>query len=304
MMSTVLPIPVITQTNFPGLKLRSRGKVRDIYEFDDALLIVATDRISAFDVVMAQGIPFKGKVLTQISEFWFEQTKEIVPNHLLSTIVYDFPSVCKPYFRELEDRSMLVKKTKPLPIECVVRGYLSGSGWLEYKENQRVCGIRLPAGLVESDKVPEPIFTPATKEEVGTHDENISFDKAAAIVGGELADKVRDLSIRIYKSAAAIAEEKGIIIADTKMEFGLDEDGELYLIDELLTPDSSRFWPKDKYQPGRGQESFDKQFVRDYLLSVNFNKKPPPPKLPEEVIFKTAGLYLEALKRLSGKTLV
>ncbi len=304
MMSTVLPIPVITQTNFPGLKLRSRGKVRDIYEFDDALLIVATDRISAFDVVMAQGIPFKGKVLTQISEFWFEQTKEIVPNHLLSTIVYDFPSVCKPYFRELEDRSMLVKKTKPLPIECVVRGYLSGSGWLEYKENQSVCGIRLPAGLVESDKVPEPIFTPATKEEVGTHDENISFDKAAAIVGGELADKVRDLSIRIYKSAAAIAEEKGIIIADTKMEFGLDEDGELYLIDELLTPDSSRFWPKDKYQPGRGQESFDKQFVRDYLLSVNFNKKPPPPKLPEEVIFKTAGLYLEALKRLSGKTLV
>ncbi len=303
-MSTLLQVPVVTQTDLPGLKLRNRGKVRDIYEFDDALLIVATDRISAFDVVMAQGIPFKGKVLTQISEFWFRQTQDIVPNHLLSTIVYDFPSVCKPYWRDLEDRSMLVKKTKPLPIECVVRGYLAGSGWLEYKENQSVCGIKLPSGLVESDRLPEPIFTPATKEEVGKHDENISFERAAAIVGRDVAEKVRDLSIKIYKRAAATAEKKGIIIADTKMEFGLNDNGELILIDELLTPDSSRFWPKDKYQPGKGQESFDKQFVRDYLLSVNFNKKPPPPKLPEEVIFKTAGLYLEALKKLSGKTLM
>ncbi|MGH2567869.1 MAG: phosphoribosylaminoimidazolesuccinocarboxamide synthase [Bacteroidota bacterium] len=303
-MSTLLHLPVLTQTHFLGLALRNRGKVRDLYEFDDALLIVATDRISAFDVVMAQGIPFKGKVLTQISEFWFEQTRDIVPNHLVSTIVYDFPSVCKPYWRVLEDRSMLVKKTKPLPIECVVRGYLSGSGWLEYKENQTVCGIKLPAGLVESEKLPEPIFTPATKEDVGKHDENITFDRAAAIVGIGAAETLRDFSLNIYKRAAAMAEEKGIIIADTKMEFGLDEKGKIILIDELLTPDSSRFWPKDKYESGRGQESFDKQYVRDYLLSINFNKKPPPPTLPEEVIFKTAGLYVEALKKLSGKTLV
>jgi phosphoribosylaminoimidazole-succinocarboxamide synthase len=297
-------VPVITQTNFPDLKLAHRGKVRDIYDFGDSLLIVATDRLSAYDVVMQQGIPFKGKVLTQISDFWFEQTKDIIANHLNSAIVYDFPTACKPYWRDLEQRSMYVKKTKPLPIECVVRGYLSGSGWLEYKETQSVCGIKLSPGLVESDRLPEPIFTPATKEEVGKHDENITFERTVSMIGKDLAGRVREISLDIYERAAALAEQKGIIIADTKMEFGLDAKGELILIDELLTPDSSRFWPKDKYQPGKGQESFDKQFVRDYLNSINFNRKPPAPMLPEDVIFKTSALYLEALRRLSGKTLV
>jgi phosphoribosylaminoimidazole-succinocarboxamide synthase len=297
-------VPVVTQTSFPTLTLTGRGKVRDIYDFGDSLLIVATDRLSAYDVVMQQGIPFKGKVLTQISDFWFEQTQDVTANHLKSSIVYDFPSACKPYWNDLEQRSMLVKKTKPLPIECVVRGFISGSGWIEYKETQSVCGIKLPPGLVESDRLPEPIFTPATKEEVGKHDENITFERAASMIGKDLAERVRDISLEIYTRAAATAEQKGIIIADTKMEFGLDEKGELILIDELLTPDSSRFWPKDKYQPGKGQASFDKQFVRDYLNSINFNRKPPAPMLPEDVIFKTSALYLEALKRLSGKTLV
>jgi len=286
------------------LKLRNRGKVRDIYEFKDSLLIVATDRLSAYDVIMAQGIPFKGKVLTQISEFWFEETKDIIPHHIISTIVYDFPTECKPYWKDLEDRSMLVKKTKPLPVECVVRGYLSGSGWEDYRKSKSVCGITLPDGLVESSKLSEPLFTPATKEEVGRHDENIPFAQMAGMVGKDLAERVRDISIKVYERASSIAERKGIIIADTKMEFGMDENGELILIDELLTPDSSRFWPKDKYEPGRTQESYDKQFVRNYLLSINFNKKPPPPKLPEDVIFRTSGLYLEALKKLSGKALV
>ena len=303
-MSSTLKIPVVTETNFSGLKLVSRGKVRDIYDFGDTLLIVATDRLSAYDVVMGQGIPFKGAVLTQISEYWFEQMGDVVPNHLISTIVYDFPSSCKPYWADLDHRAMFVKKTKPLAIECVVRGYLSGSGWKEYKETQSVCGIKLPGGLVESDRLPEPIFTPATKEDVGKHDENIDFDRAASIVGKGIAEQVRDISLKIYNRAASIAETKEIIIADTKMEFGLNDKGELVLIDELLTPDSSRFWPKDKYTPGKGQESFDKQFVRDYLDSINFNRKPPAPKLPENVIFKTSALYLEALKRLSGKTLV
>jgi phosphoribosylaminoimidazole-succinocarboxamide synthase len=296
--------PVILQTNFPGLKLKNRGKVRDIYDFGDALLIVATDRISAFDVVMNEGIPYKGKVLTQISDFWFEQTQDIIQNHIISSIVYDFPGECKPYWDALSDRSMYVKKTKPLAVECIVRGYISGSGWNEYQKSQSVCGIKLPAGLLESSKLPEPIFTPSTKAEMGLHDENISFEQAANIIGRELAEKVRDASIRIYLRGAKIAEEKGIIIADTKMEFGLNENGELVLIDELLTPDSSRFWPKDKYEAGRGQDSYDKQFVRDFLLSINFNKKPPAPKLPEDIIFKTSALYLEALKRLSGRTLV
>lgn len=303
-MSTNFLVPIITQTNFPGLKLINRGKVRDIYDFGDALLIVATDRISAFDVVMNEGIPFKGKVLTQISDYWFEQTKDIVPNHVISSIVYDFPSACKPHWDTLSDRSMFVKKIKPLPVECVVRGYLSGSGWNEYQKSKSVCGIRLPDGLVESSRLPEPIFTPATKEEIGKHDENISFEQTCNMISTELAEKVREASIKVFSRGSQIAEEKGIIIADTKMEYGCDENGELILIDELLTPDSSRFWPKDKYQPGRGQDSFDKQFVRDYLLSINFNKKPPAPKLPDDVVFKTSALYLEALKRLSGRTLV
>jgi phosphoribosylaminoimidazole-succinocarboxamide synthase len=294
----------VTQTNFAGLKLLNRGKVRDIYDFGDALLIVASDRLSAYDVIMGEGIPFKGKVLTQISEYWFEQMKDVIPNHLISTIEYDFPSECKPYWGELEKRSMYVKKTKPLAIECVVRGYISGSGWKEYKESRSICGIKLPPGLVESDKLPVPIFTPATKEEVGKHDENIDFERAANIGGKDIAARVRDVSIEIYSRAAAIAERKGIIIADTKMEFGIDQKGELILIDELLTPDSSRFWPKDKYKPGKGQESYDKQYVRDYLDSINFDRKPPAPRLPEDVIFKTSALYLEALKRLSGKTLI
>jgi phosphoribosylaminoimidazole-succinocarboxamide synthase len=295
---------VITQTNLQGLKLINRGKVRDIYDFGESLLIVATDRISAFDVVMNEGIPYKGKVLTQISDFWFEQTKDIIPNHIISSIVYDFPSECKPYWDVLRDRSIFVEKTKPLPVECIVRGYLSGSGWVEYKKNTIVCGIQLPDGLVESSKLPAPIFTPTTKEEVGKHDENISFEQICSIIGRELANKVRDFAIKIYKRGTQLAEEKGIIIADTKMEFGLDENEDLILIDELLTPDSSRFWPKDKYQSGRGQESFDKQYVRDYLLSINFNKKPPAPKLPDDVILRTSALYLEALKQLSGRTLV
>ena len=303
-MSTGFVEPVVTTTHFPGLTLRMRGKVRDVYELPDSLLIVATDRLSAFDVVMPQGIPFKGKVLTKISEFWFEKMSAIVPNHLRSTVVYDFPSECKPHWSALEDRSMWVKKTSPLPVECVVRGYLSGSGWLEYKEQGTVCGIRLPKDLVESSKLPEPIFTPATKEAVGKHDENISFDRMAEIVGREVAERVRELSIRIYTRAAAFAETRGIIIADTKMEFGIDAEGTLILIDELLTPDSSRFWPKDRYAPGTGQPSYDKQFVRDYLLSINFNKRPPGPTFPEEIIYKTSSLYLQALKILTGRTLM
>ncbi len=303
-MNTTFRVPVITQTNFTDLRLLNRGKVRDIYDFGDALLIVATDRISAYDVIMPNGIPYKGKVLTQISGFWFEMMQDIVANHLISTIIYDFPSACKPHWRDLEDRSMFVKKTKPLPVECVVRGYLSGSGWVEYRQSGTICGIKLPGGMMESQKLPEPMFTPATKEAVGTHDENIPFERMEEIVGHDTATRVRDLSIKIYQRAASYAESRGIILADTKMEFGVDENGTVILIDELLTPDSSRFWPKDKYLPGRGQESFDKQFVRDYLNSIAFNRKPPAPTLPEDIVFKTSALYLEALKRLSGKTLV
>ncbi len=289
--------PVITQTNFPALKLKNRGKVRDIYDFGEALLIVATDRLSAFDVVMNEGIPYKGKVLTQISDFWFEQTKDIISNHLISSIVYDFPSVCKPYWDSLGDRSMFVKKTKPLPVECIVRGYLSGSGWNEYQKRKSVCGVQLPDGLVESSKLPEPIFTPTTKEEVGKHDENISFDQMINIIGKELAEKVRDISLKVYRHGAEIAEKKGIIIADTKMEFGMLEQ-ELILIDELLTPDSSRFWPSENYEEGRPQKSYDKQFLRDYLLSINWNQKPPAPELPPDIIENTRKKYEEALNRL------
>ncbi|MBP8976760.1 MAG: phosphoribosylaminoimidazolesuccinocarboxamide synthase [Bacteroidetes bacterium] len=302
-MSTSFLEPVVLETHFTQLKLKNRGKVRDIYDLEDSLLIVATDRISAFDVVLSDGIPYKGKVLTKISDFWFEQTKDIIPNHLLSSIIYDFPLVCKPYWSTMDDRTMWVKKAQPLPVECIVRGYISGSAWSEYKKNKSVCGIPLPDGLVESAKLGTPIFTPTTKASVG-HDENITFSQFAHLIGEKLAEQVREVSIALYLRGSSIAEEKGIIIADTKFEFGLDENGSLILIDEVLTPDSSRFWPKDKYEPGKSQESFDKQYVRDYLLSINFNKKPPAPKLPDEVIFKTSALYLEALKRLTGKELV
>jgi phosphoribosylaminoimidazole-succinocarboxamide synthase len=296
-----IPDNAVYQTEFSGLKLFRRGKVRDVYDLGEHLLIVATDRLSAFDVVMPQPIPNKGKVLNQISNFWFELTKPLIPNHLVATDVADFPAVCRPYAAQIQGRSILVKKTKPLAIECVVRGYLSGSGWGEYRDSGEVCGIALPPGLVESAALPVPIFTPATKADVG-HDENIDFGRAEKIVGKEIAAKVRDHSIEIYKLGVKVAAQKGIIIADTKMEFGLLGD-ELILIDELLTPDSSRFWPQAKYRPGMPQESFDKQYVRDYLLSIGFNKKPPGPLMPEEVIRKTSLLYREALKKLTGKDL-
>jgi phosphoribosylaminoimidazole-succinocarboxamide synthase len=289
----------IYQTNFPTLKFLKRGKVRDIYDLGEHLLIVATDRLSAFDVVMPQPIPDKGKVLTQISNYWFEIVKDIIPNHIAVSDVDKFPKECQPYKEQLRGRSIVVKKAAPLAIECIVRGYISGSGWNEYKKSKSICGIRLPDGLVESSKLPEPIFTPSTKAEVG-HDENISFDQAASIIGKDVAEKVKEFALAIYKRATQIAETKGIIIADTKMEFGFFN-GELILIDELLTPDSSRFWSTSKYKPGTGQDSYDKQFVRDYLLSINFNKQPPGPIMPDFVIQKTSELYREALKKLTGK---
>jgi phosphoribosylaminoimidazole-succinocarboxamide synthase len=292
---------IITQTNFPSLEFLKRGKVRDIYDLGEFILFVATDRLSAFDVVMPQGIPLKGKVLTQISAFWFEQTKDIIPNHVVSTNVNEFPSSCTPYLEQLRGRSMLVKKTKPLSVECVVRGYISGSGWLDYKKTGTTSGVILPSGLVESQKLPEPIFTPSTKAEIGVHDENISFETMIEKEGREISERVRFTAIEIFKRASTIAESKGIIIADTKMEFGMDN-GELVLIDELLTPDSSRFWPKATYEPGKAQNSYDKQFVRDYLISINFNKKPPGPVMPEEIIKKTSELYQKALFQLTGKS--
>jgi len=293
---------VISTTEFKTLKLKGRGKVRDIYDLEDRLLIVATDRISAFDVVMPNPIPDKGRVLTQLSKFWFDMTKEIVPNHIISTDVKDFPEECRSYQKILRNRSMLVVKTKPLPIECVVRGYLSGSGWEEYRKTGEVCGIQLPKGLVESSKLEEPIFTPATKEEIGQHDENITFEKAEKIVGKELAQRLKDISLAVYKKGRDFAESKGILIADTKMEFGI-KDGRLLLIDELFTPDSSRFWPKDDYRPGGSQKSFDKQFLRDYLISLRWDKSPPAPQLPEEIVQKTREKYLEAYERLIGRPL-
>ncbi|MBI5021656.1 MAG: phosphoribosylaminoimidazolesuccinocarboxamide synthase [Ignavibacteriales bacterium] len=289
----------IYKTDFPTLKFVKRGKVRDIYDLGEYLLIIATDRLSAFDVVMPQPIPDKGKVLTQISNYWFEIVKDIIPNHIVVSDVNDFPKECQPYKDQLCGRSIVVKKAKPLAVECIVRGYISGSGWNEYKKSKSICGIKLPDGLVESSKLPEPIFTPSTKADVG-HDENISFEEAANIIGKEEAEKVKNYTLEIYKRAAKIASEKGIIIADTKMEFGF-YDEKLILIDELLTPDSSRFWSTSKYQPGTGQDSFDKQFVRDYLLSINFNKQPPGPTMPDSVIQKTSELYREALKMLTGK---
>ena len=291
---------VITQTDFPKLHFIKRGKVRDMYEVGEHLLIVATDRLSAYDVVMPQGIPDKGKVLTQISAFWFEQTKGIIKNHVVSTNVDDYPAECKPYADTLRGRSMLVRKTRPLGVECIVRGYLSGSGWAEYQEMKSVCGIPLPAGLVESSRLPSPIFTPSTKAELGVHDENITFEEMVNLEGETVSNKVRAVAIEIFNKASVIAESKGIIIADTKMEFGTLND-ELILIDELLTPDSSRFWPNSKYKPGGSQPSFDKQFVRDFLTSIKFNRRPPGPTMPEEILEKTAELYREALFTLTGK---
>ncbi len=292
----------IIQTDCPSLSLIARGKVREIYDLGDALLMVATDRMSAFDVVMAEPIPDKGKILNQISIFWFNVMADIAPNHLIATDVDDFPAVCKPYAGQLTGRSVLVKKTQPLPIECIVRRYISGSGWQSYQKNNQICGIDLPAGLVESDQLASPLFTPSTKADAGAHDENIDFDRAAALIGHQMAQQVKDLSLQIYQTGAQLAAEKGIIIADTKFEFGL-LDNELILIDEVLTPDSSRFWPKSDYRPGGAQKSYDKQFLRDYLISINWNKQPPPPPLPQDVIEKTRAKYLEALSRLTGKPL-
>ena len=291
----------VHQTELGALKKVKQGKVRDIYDLGDRLLMVATDRLSAFDVIMPDPIPDKGKVLTQISIFWFNLMSEIVPHHLVEWDVAKFPSECQPYRDVLADRSMLVKKVDPLPIECVVRGYISGSGWKSYQRDGTVCGIALPEGLQESEKLPEPLFTPSTKEEVGLHDINISFEDAADRIGKEIADRVRDLSLAIYKKGVQVAAEKGIIIADTKFEFGILE-GEIVLIDEVLTPDSSRFWPQSAYAPGGSQPSFDKQYVRDYLLSVHFNKQPPGPQLPATVIQQTREKYIDVLRLLTGST--
>lgn len=290
----------ILTTEFKEIAPARRGKVRDIYDFGDKLLIVATDRISAFDVVLPNGIPGKGKILTQISTYWFDKTTDIIQNHLLSTRVEDFPEVIRKHRKLLEGRSMLVKKAKPLPVECVVRGYLSGSGWKDYLQNGSVCGIVLDSGLVECSKLGAPIFTPATKAEGGEHDENITFERMAGMIGKQLAHYLRKISIALYDFGNKLAEEKGIIIADTKFEFGIDDvSGDAILIDEILTPDSSRFWPKDDYSPGRPQKSFDKQFVRDYLSSIGWNKKPPAPVLPPEIVEKTREKYLEALQEIT-----
>jgi len=294
--------PIVMQTDFPGLKLVNRGKVRDIYDLGEHLLIVTSDRISAFDVIMNEGIPHKGFVLTQISKFWFEQMTDIIPNHIVATEVGDFPAATRPYHDQLRGRSMLVKKARPLPVECIVRGYVSGSGWKDYKQSGAICGIPLPSGLLESSKLPEPIFTPSTKAELGEHDENISFERTAVLCGRELAEKARSATLAIYNRARDLADAKGIIIADTKFEFGLFG-GELIWIDEALTPDSSRFWPKDRYRPGGPQPSFDKQFLRDYLETLDWGKKAPAPPLPEEIVRKTAEKYVEALTRLTGITL-
>ena len=290
---------VVRETKFAGLSPASRGKVRDIYDAGDKLLIVATDRLSAFDVILPTAIPDKGCVLTQLSLFWFDLLRDVVPNHVLSAT--EFPEPFEAYREELAGRSMLVRRTTPLPIECVVRGYVSGSGWKDYRATGEICGIALPSGLQESDRLPEPIFTPATKAASG-HDENISFERAAALVGSERAGQVRDVSLEIYRRAAEYARPRGIVLADTKFEFGLLND-ELIWIDEALTPDSSRFWPADGYQPGGPQPSFDKQFVRDYLESIHWPKTPPGPELPAEVVAATRGKYREAYRILTGREL-
>jgi phosphoribosylaminoimidazole-succinocarboxamide synthase len=291
----------LLQLDLPGVRKLKSGKVREVFDLGDRLLFVATDRISAFDVIMPNGIPRKGEVLTQISYFWFAQTEPFQPNHLLSHGDDPLPATLQPYAPQLARRTMTVRKARPLAIECVVRGYLAGSGWKEYRERQTVCGIKLPPGLVESSELPAPIFTPATKAESG-HDENISFERAAQIVGQDIAEKARAASLKLYHFARDYARRRGIIIADTKFEFGLLDD-KLILIDEALTPDSSRFWPADQYQPGKAQPSFDKQFVRDYLETLDWNKTPPGPTLPPEVVARTQAKYVEAYERLTGKEL-
>lgn len=291
---------VIKETNLEGLKLFKRGKVRDLYEVEDNYLIISTDRLSAFDVILEEGIPLKGKILTSISEFWFDFTKNIIPNHLISIDISTFPKECKPFNEIFEGRTMLVKKAELIPLECIVRGYITGSGLKEYNKSGTVCGIELPKGLVESEKLPEPIFTPSTKAEIGEHDENITPEQAKNIVGEDIYNVLKEKSLEIYNKAYNYAYNKGIILADTKMEFGI-YNGEVILIDELLTPDSSRFWIKDQYEKGRSQASFDKQYVRDYLSSINFNYEPPAPNLPKEVIQNTTKKYEEALYLLSGK---
>lgn len=291
--------PVVRETNLPGVKLLARGKVRDIYDFGDRLLLVATDRLSAFDVILPTPIPDKGRVLTQLSLFWFETLNEVVPNHVISGT--DFPPELDAYRQQLRGRSMLVRRTEPIRFECVVRGYLAGSGWKDYQKTSSVCGISLPPGLVESARLPEPIFTPATKAESG-HDENVSFPDMASRIGQERAEQLREVSIELYRRAAAFAEERGILIADTKFEFGT-LDGELVWIDEALTPDSSRFWPADRYAPGGSQPSFDKQFVRDYLERIRWEKKPPAPELPADVVASTTEKYRDVYRRLTGHAL-
>jgi phosphoribosylaminoimidazole-succinocarboxamide synthase len=307
-MSTTTNSQVLLRTELGDVQLLNRGKVRDVYLVDDArLLFVASDRISAFDVVMPNGIPDKGRVLTQISLFWFSKLNELVTtthlrNHLITADVSVYPPRLHQYRNQLEGRSMLVRKVKIQPVECIVRGYLSGSGWKEYQEKGSICGIKLPAGLRESDKLPHPIFTPSTKAESG-HDINISPAEAAKIVGGHIAEQLAELSVMLYQTAADYALTRGVIIADTKFEFGLDEGGNLVLADEVLTPDSSRFWDVEQYEPGRPQDSFDKQYVRDYLLTLDWNKEPPGPMLPDEVVQGTRKRYLEAYSRLTGKEL-
>ncbi|MCS7263846.1 MAG: phosphoribosylaminoimidazolesuccinocarboxamide synthase [Armatimonadetes bacterium] len=291
-----------TKLQGEGVSFVKRGKVRDIYNVDGRLLIIATDRISAFDVVLPTPIPDKGRILNRMSVFWFDRTKHIVPNHLLAWKVEDLPEPLKPYAALLCDRFMLVKKAQVIPIECVVRGYLYGSAWKDYQATGEVCGIKLPKGMKLAEKLPEPIFTPATKAQVG-HDENITFEKVVELVGKDLAERLRDLSVQIYLFASKHAEQKNIIVADTKFEFGLTEDGSLILVDEILTPDSSRFWDAETYEPNKPQENFDKQFVRDYLEKLNWNKEPPAPELPPDVVAKTRERYLEAYRRITGEEL-
>ncbi len=297
-----MPDRPVFQTDFPGLKLVSRGKVRDIYDLGDTLLIVATDRISAFDVVMPTPIPDKGKILTQISDFWLRFMSDVVENHLISSDVETFPAECRPYADGLAGRSMWVRKASVLPMECIVRGYLVGTGWIDYQKTGEVCGIALPPGMQEAQKLPEPLFTPSTKAAKGEHDMNIPFAQMAANVGEDLASQVKEISLAIYRKAADYAREKGIIVADTKFELGV-KDGRLMLIDEVLTPDSSRFWPADRYQVGRSPESFDKQYLRNYLIQSGWKTSDPAPVLPPDVVANTRSRYLEALERLSGRHL-